>query len=38
MWDHFEQRGRELLWLLLDNMLIEHLNERSSADYCHDEA
>lgn len=42
---HYHQRqdddnddGGELLYLLLDNMLVEDPDERSSADYCHDEA
>lgn len=25
-------------WLVLDNMLVKDPNERSSAEYCHDEA
>ena len=36
--DHLEQQGNELLWLVLDNMLVEDPEERSSADYCSDEA
>jgi serine/threonine protein kinase len=36
--DHFKQHGGELLRLLLDKMLIEKPDERSSADHCHDEA
>ena len=36
--DHYNQQRSELLWLLLYNMLVEDPDERSSADYCHDEA
>ncbi len=36
--DHFKQTGKELLRLLLDHMLVEKPEERSSADHCHDEA
>lgn len=36
--NHYKQQGSELLWLLLDNMLVEEPDERSSADFCHDEA
>ena len=36
--DDFNQQGTELLWLILDNMLVEDPEERSSADYCHDKA
>ena len=36
--DHFKQQGSQLLWLLLDNMLVEDPEERSSADYCHGKA
>ena len=33
-----QQGGSELLYFILDNMLVEDPDERSSADYCHDEA
>lgn len=36
--NHYKQQGSELLSLLLDNMLVEEPDERSSADFCHDEA
>ncbi|MCJ1424194.1 hypothetical protein MMC29_002081 [Sticta canariensis] len=35
---HYQQQGSKLLFLILDNMLVEDPEERSSADYCHDEA
>jgi len=34
----YNARGGELLWLLIDSMLVEDPEERSSADYVHDEA
>ena len=34
----YNVRGGELLWLLIDSMLVEDPEERSSADYVHDEA
>ena len=34
---HFSQGG-EVLWLVLDSMLEVHPDDRSSADYVHDEA
>ena len=34
----YNMQGGELLWLLVDSMLIEDPDERSSADYVHDEA
>lgn len=36
--DRYDERGGELLWLLIDNMLVEDPDERSSADYVHDQA
>ena len=34
----WEEQDDDLLWLLIDNMLVESPEERSSADYVHDEA
>ena len=34
----YKKRGGELLWLLIDSMLAEDPDKRSSADYIHDEA
>lgn len=34
----YNMQGGELLWLLIDSMLVEDPDERSSADYIHDEA
>lgn len=36
--DVYNRQGGELLWLLIDGMLVEDPDERSSADYVHDEA
>jgi len=35
---YYQDQGTELLYFLLDNMLVEDPEERSSADYCHNEA
>ncbi|KAF1937566.1 hypothetical protein EJ02DRAFT_469589 [Clathrospora elynae] len=38
VYDHFQQQGNQLLYLIYDSMIVEDPDERSSADHCHDEA
>ncbi|KAI8955287.1 kinase-like domain-containing protein [Xylaria longipes] len=36
--NHYKKQGSDLLYMIIDNMLIEEPDERSSADYCRDQA